>query len=148
MNRGVAVTLTPDRIERAKQRAARQLKAYPRDRGDFEEYASRISRSVRLEQAACAAEAVAQLNGWTQIPYRTVKAQWDPNSDEPYLKIPNADSKPRQWVLVIGWTPTFWVLGSAYVRDAADLGEWRSDVRRPAYYIHPDDLLIPKVSAD
>lgn len=135
----IVVTLTAERMARAKARADAQAKRHPEDRGDFAQYGG-VPRLKRLEQAQMAREAVAQHFGRKTLP-RNVKVQWDPHRPEAaFLKVPH-DAKPgMRWVLVTGWEPTFTLIGGATPQEAPELGEWRNNVARPAWYIAPDRL--------
>ncbi len=135
----VVVTLESDRVDRAKAHAVAQATRHPEDRGDFTTYGG-VPRLKRLEQAQMAREAVAQHFGRKTLP-RKVKPQWDPHAPEAaFLKVPH-DAKPDvQWVLVTGWEPTFTLIGGATPPEAPELGQWRNNVPRPAWYIPPDRL--------
>jgi hypothetical protein len=149
----IKIDLAPERIARAKQRAAKQLKNYPDDRGDFSSYGG-PPRPLRLEWSEMAAEAIAQHMKRTSVP-GDVKSQWDSHSPEKaHLKIPREECEKepgKRWVLVTGREPTFKILGGIRAHEAGERGEWREGkgVPRPAHFVPVSELHagVGKVSA-
>ena len=134
----IAGQLTPERMKRARVAADHQLARYPaEDRGDSAQYAG-MPREDRIFQQNAAGEFLAQVLGVDRLSSK-YKGRWSSRTAahaQLMIAAKEVNAKhARRWVLIAGRAPEFTILGWCRASEAAELGDWRPDAPRPAWFI-------------